>query len=317
MPFGACASAGTGCSFPTEAMMTLPWKPSFRLPLQRLLLLFLLLALASAARAEVRVTDDEGAQLVLRAPARRIVSIAPHLTELLFAAGAGDRVVAASEWSDYPDAARRLPRVGDAVLLDLERIVSLKPDLVVVWANGSSPQQLQRLRAAGLPVFSSAARGLPHIAATLRVLGRLAGTDAAAEARASAFERTLAGLRATYAQRRPLKVFYQIWHAPLMTVNASHPISEALELCGARNVFAGLPQLVPQVSAEAVVAARPDVIVTGRSETALSDGLELWRTLKPLQRTPLITVNPDRMHRATDRMADGVRELCEKLDVVR
>ena len=290
---------------------------SVRLALQRVSWLFLLLALPWAARAELRVTDDEGTVLVLRAPAQRIVSIAPHLTELLYAAGAGERVIAVSEWSDYPEAARRLPRVGDAVLLDLERIVSLKPDLVVVWANGSSPQQLQRLRAAGLPVFSSAARGLPHIAATLRVLGRLAGTQAVAEARATAFERTLAGLRATYAQRRPLKVFYQIWHAPLMTVNAGHPISEALALCGARNVFAGLPQLVPQVSAEAVVAARPDAIVTGRSEAAPSDGLELWRTLKPLQGTPLIAVNPDRMHRATDRMADGARELCEKLDAVR
>ena len=152
----------------------------------RVLWLLLLCCVALAARAEIRAVDDEGATLVLRAPAQRIVSIAPHLTELLFAAGAGPRVVAVSAYSDFPEAARRLPQVGDAVLLDLERIVALKPDLVLVWANGSSPQQLQRLRAAGLPVFSSAARGLPHIAATLRMLGRLAGTEAVAETRAQA-----------------------------------------------------------------------------------------------------------------------------------
>jgi iron complex transport system substrate-binding protein len=277
----------------------------------------LMLVLVGAARAELRVADDEGTPLVLRAPAQRIVSIAPHLTELLFAAGAGHKVVAVSAYSDYPEAAKRLPQIGDAVLLDLERIVALKPDLVVVWGNGSSPQQLQRLRAAGLPVYSGAGRDLAHIAATLRMLGRLAGTEAVAEARAAAFERTLAELRATYARRAPLTVFYQIWHQPLMTVNGAHPISEALAICGARNLFAALPQLVPQISAEAVVAARPQAIVTGALGPAQPDQLDGWRALKALAGTALLTVNPDRMHRATDRMADGVRELCVKLDALR
>lgn len=277
----------------------------------------LLAACAGVLRAEVRVVDDEGATLVLPAPARRIVSIAPHLTELLFAAGAGDRVVGVSAWSDFPPAAQALPQVGDAVLLDLERIVALKPDLVVVWANGSSPQQLQRLRAAGLPVFSSAARDLAHIAATLRVLGRLAGTERVADARAADFERALASLRATYAHRRPLKVFYQIWHAPLMTVNGQHPIDEALRICGARNVFAALAQLVPQVDAEAVVAAGPDAIVTGRLPSGQGDRLDRWRALTSMRGVKMISVNPDQLHRATDRMAEGVRELCEALQAVR
>ncbi|MCP5271027.1 MAG: cobalamin-binding protein [Burkholderiaceae bacterium] len=276
-----------------------------------------LLAFAAGAQAEIRLVDDEGATLVLPAPAQRIVSIAPHLTELLFAAGAGSRVVAVSDWSDYPEAARRLPRIGDAVRLDLERIVALKPDLVVVWANGSAPQQLARLRAAGLPVFSSAGRDLAHIAATLRAFGRLAGTDAAADARAAAFEGELAALRTTYAQRTPLRVVYQIWAEPLMTVNGAHPISEALALCGARNVFAELPQLVPQVSAEAVLSARPDAIVTGRLDAGKPDGLDRWRHLRSLQGTALLTVNPDTLHRATDRMAAGARELCLSLEAVR
>ena len=271
----------------------------------------------AAAAAEIRVVDDDGATLVLAAPAQRIVSIAPHLTELLFAAGAGAQVVAVSAYSDFPPAAKTLPQVGDAVLLDLERIVSLKPDLVVVWANGSSPQQLQRLRAVGLPVFSSAARDLAHIATTLRTLGRLAGTEAVAEARATGFERTLTELRATYAGRRPLKVFYQIWHAPLMTVNARHPISEALEICGARNVFADLAQLVPQVDAEAVVAARPDAIVTGRLPGGQGDRLDRWRAMNAMRDVATIAVDPDRLHRATDRMAEGVAELCAGLDRLR
>jgi iron complex transport system substrate-binding protein len=279
--------------------------------------LLLLLIFAAAARAEVRVTDDEGATLVLAAPAQRIVSIAPHLTELLFAAGAGARVVAVTRYSDFPAAAKRLPQVGDAVLLDLERIVAIKPDLVVVWANGSSPQQIRRLRAAGLPVFSSAGRDLAHIATTLRSFGRLAGTEAAAEARAAAFESEVAALRATYTGRAPVTVFYQIWHQPLMTINGRHPISEALSVCGGRNVFAELPLLVPQVSAEAVVAARPRAIVTGRLDPSLPDQLDRWRALKSMAGAALVTVNPDHLHRATDRMALGLRELCLKLDALR
>lgn len=280
-----------------------------------------LLALCAGAHAqvsaEIRVVDDEGATLVLPAPAQRIVSIAPHLTELLFAAGAGSRVVAVSDWSDYPAAAQGLPRIGDAVRLDLERIVALKPDLVVVWANGSAPQQLARLRAAGLPVYRSAVRDLTHIAATLRALGQLAGTGPAAEARAAAFEHELAALRSQYSARAPLRVVYQIWAEPLMTVSGAHPISEALALCGARNIFGHLPQLVPQVAAEAVLAARPDAIVTGRLEASKPDGLDRWRRLRSLQGTALLTVNPDTLHRATDRMAQGVRELCVSLDAVR
>lgn len=285
--------------------------------MMRALLIAVLLCVAIAARAEIRVVDDAGDTLVLPAPAQRIVAIAPHLVELLFAAGAGDRVIAVSEHSDHPEAARRLPRIGDAVLLDLERVVALKPDLVVVWGNGSSPQQVRRLRAAGLPVFASEGRGLAHIAATLRLFGRLAGTEAAAEARAAAFEQRLQALRATYAGRRPIRVFHQIWHAPLMTVNGRHPVSEALALCGAVNVFAGLAPLVPQVDAEAVIAARPEAIVTGRAAAASSDGLDRWRALPSMRGTALISVDPDLLHRATDRMAEGAQELCIKLDALR
>lgn len=271
-------------------------------------------------RAAVSLVDDEGRTLTLAAPAQRIVSLAPHLTELLFAAGAGPRLVGVSDWSDYPEAAKALPRIGDSALLDLERIVALKPDLVVVWRNGSSAQQLQRLAAAGLPVYASASRSLAHIAGTLRRFGRLAGSPAQAEARAAAFEQRLAALRTAYAGRRPLRVFYQIWHQPLMTVNGGHILSEALQVCGARNVFADLAAAVPTVDAEAVLLADPDAIVTGRTEPAGTDPLDAWRRLKTLRAArdgALITVDPDTLHRATDRMVEGIGQLCARLDALR
>ena len=279
----------------------------------------LLLLAAGAARAVVSVVDDEGRSLTLAGPARRIVSIAPHLTELLFAAGAGGRIVGTSEWSDFPPAARQIPRIGDSALLDLERIVALRPDLVVVWRNGSSAQQLQRLAAAGLPLYASESRSLAHIAHTLRQFGRLAGTEGVAGPAAAVFEQGIAALRARYAGRWPLRVFYQVWHQPLMTVNGSHILSEALQVCGARNVFAALRTPTPTVDPEAVLQADPDAIVTGSVDPAGGDHLDRWRALKTLRAAHggLIVVDPDTLHRSTGRMVEGIAALCAKLDALR
>lgn len=282
------------------------------------LLLGMLLSMAAAAAPAV--DDDLGMRVVLQQPARRIVSLAPHLTELLFAAGAGDRVVGVGAYSDHPPAAKALPRVGDSAMLDLERIVALQPDLLVVWQDGNAPQQLQRLAALGIPVYASRLGRLADIAATLRRFGALAGTGAAAGARADAFEQALQNLRERYSGRRELRVFYQIWHRPLLTVNERHLISESLRLCGARNVFGGLAPLTPTVDAEAVLAQDPDAIVTGSVDPQGPDNLELWRGfpgLRATRRQALLTVDPDTLHRSSDRIVDGLRELCEKLDAVR
>jgi len=266
------------------------------------------------------VRDDDGQTLVLPAPARRIVSLAPHLTELLFAIGAGERVVGAAAYSDHPPAARALPRIGDSALLDLERIVALKPDLIVVWRDGNSAQQLDRLATLKLPVYASQIRRLADIESTMRRLGALAGTAATADAAAERFAAAVTQLRATYAQRAPLRVFYQIWHRPLLTVNGQHLISEALQLCGASNVFADLKPLTPTVSEEAVLLADPDAIVTGSVDPNGPDNLDGWRRLNALRATRnghLLVVNPDTLHRQSDRVLEGARELCEKLDGVR
>jgi iron complex transport system substrate-binding protein len=275
-----------------------------------------LLISAGATRAEVQAIDDAGDTVTLSAPARRIVSVAPHLTELLFSAGAGERIVGAVAYSDHPPAARAIPRIGDSAQLDLERIAALKPDLIVVWRNGTSPQQIERLRALRLPVYASEAKRFDGIASTLRRLGALAGTAATADAEAAAFERAVAALRAQYAGRKPLRVFYQIWHRPLLTINGAHLIDEALGVCGASNVFAHLKALTPTVDEDAVLAADPDVIVTGSVEPAGVDNLDAWRRLRSL-RAALVVVDPDKLHRQSMRIVDGTRELCERLDAVR
>jgi iron complex transport system substrate-binding protein len=271
--------------------------------------------------AAIHVVDDSGRNVSLVAPARRIISLAPHLTEHLFALGAGDRIVGTVAYSDHPPAALALPRVGDHVQLDLERIVALRPDLIVAWESGNSAAQVQRLVDLGLNVYRSEAREFKDIAANLRRLGALTGEPAAGQREAAAFEAALAALQARYAPRREVRVFYQIWHQPLLTVSRHHLLSQALTMCGARNVFAGLEALTPQVDEEAVWAARPDVVVTGSVEPdGSADHLDRWRERQALRASTalqLVVVNPDTLHRATSRVVHGVAELCEKLDAVR
>jgi iron complex transport system substrate-binding protein len=272
------------------------------------------------ASADVRVRDVNGHEVVLAKPARRVISLAPHLTELMFAIGAGGRVTGTVEYADFPEAAKQVPRVGDSALLDLERIVAMKPDLLLVWRHGNSPQQLERLAALQLPTYASEARTLADIAHTLRDLGVLTGLPEQAEQRASAFEAEVAQLRAHFASRRRIEVFYQIWNQPLITVNGQHLISQVLELCGAHNVFAAERLLTPTVTEEAVLLANPDAIVAGWSDSFGQAPLAGWRRLRSLRATQLdhlLQVEPDLLHRQSDRVVLGARELCDKLDAVR
>lgn len=261
--------------------------------------------------AELHVQDDLGNRIVLSAPARRIVSLAPHVTELLYAAGAGDRILAAVEYSDWPPAARSLPRVGDATRIDHERLLALQPDLIIAWASGTPARELDAVRRLGLPLYLSEPRKLAAIGEQLRVFGRLAGTEPTADTAAAEYERRLGALRARYAQTSSRPVFYQLALQPLLTVNGEHLIDAALRLCGANNPFADLPTLTPQVSIEAVLAARPDVVILALypGETVAASE-RFWRRYGLPDRVRFIGVPGDYIHRATPRILEGVERIC-------
>jgi iron complex transport system substrate-binding protein len=277
-----------------------------------------LLAAGSAAAA-VRVIDDAGAAIELAQPARRIVSLAPHLTEQLFAIGAGERVVATTEFADYPEAARSVPRVARAHSVDLERVAAAQPDLIVVWGSGFPPATLQALRRLGVPVYVDEPASLDGIAASMLRLGQLAGADGA-DAAAARYRAAIAALRARYAARREVGVFYQVWPQPLMTLGGRHVLSEALRACGARNVFESLAPIAPQVSIEAVLAADPQMIVTAEPGAVDRGALALWQRF-PAQRAvasgQLVTIDADRINRHTPRLADELAVLCERVDAAR
>ncbi len=288
--------------------------------LMRCALAFTLTLGGVAAADEIRLTDDSGRAVTLKAPAQRVISLAPHLTELMFAAGAGSRVVGTVEYSHYPEAAKAIPRIGDSSLLDLERIVSLKPDLILVWQHGNAQRQLDKLLSLGIPVFYNQPNRLPDVARSIEQLGRLAGTEATASAVARAFVAREAELRKRYAGRAPVRVFYQIWEKPLMTINDEHLISDVIKLCGGQNVMGSLKPLVPVISTEAVLDADPEVIAGATAETNTSGKLDNWKEwprILAVKRDNLYVVHTDLISRHTPRILDGAQQICEQLDAAR
>jgi len=275
-------------------------------------------SLATAASAQVvTVQDDAQHKVVLPRPAHRIISLAPHATELLFAAGAGPYVIGVSDYSDYPPTAQKLPSMGSSSALDIERIAALKPDLVVAWSSGNSASQIASLRALGIPVFESEPRQLDAIGSSLLRLSQLAGTGTSGAAAAAAFKIRLAQLDATYRQRPTVRVFYQIWQKPLMTLNDSHMVSSVITLCGGENVFGKLPQLAPTVSTEAVLQANPEVIFAADGGAASNTGWRRFPKLAAVASNNLFALTPNWMSRPGPRILDGAAELCQKLDLAR
>ncbi|MGM0570456.1 cobalamin-binding protein [Marinobacter sp.] len=288
---------------------------------RKLTLALIILILPVISRAELLCSDDAlEREVCLAEPAGRIVSLSPGATELVYSAGAGDQLVGASAWSDYPPEARELPRVGDSNRVDLEAILALEPDLVIGWTDGNSRTQLDRLAELGIPVFWLAPRTFEDIAATVATLGELTGHDALAQQRAREFLGSMEAIGSEYRQAEPVRVFYQVWDQPLMTINGDELISKAIELCGGTNVFAELPRLVPRLSVETLLTKNPEVIVTAGRGEADQGWLQRWRdypSLTAVASDNLFLVSPDLLQRATFRMLDGTRELCDLLEQAR
>lgn len=275
---------------------------------------------AGPALAAISVQDDAGQTVSLPRPAQRVVTLAPHVTELVFAAGGGARIVGTVSYSDYPPAAKSIPQVGDNRQIDMERVLALKPDLIVVWLHGNAQRQTEQLRALGIPLFYSEPRQLDDIAGSIQRIGQLLGTDQAAQAAAAGLRRKLAKLKAQYQSRPPVRTFYQVWDKPLYTLNGQHIVSDALRLCGGENIFANMTVTAPNVSIEAVLQQDPEAILSGDQRNQTSGGVNLWKpytTMTAVRRGNLFSLDGDLLSRSGPRMIDGAATLCEKLELAR
>ncbi len=269
----------------------------------------------------IDVVDDAGREIFLEQPAKRIISLAPHITELIFSAGAGEKISATDDYSDYPEAAKSITRIGDANHLDIETILSLQPDLIVAWGNGQSHDHfIRKLIHLKQTVYISSPVNLDDIPRTVENLGKLAGTYPVAKQRSQEFRNTLQGIIDEYTKRSLVTVFYEIWHQPLFTINGQHVISKVIQICGGENIFADLSILSPEVSKESVIAADPDVIIAsgdGRRRPPWLDDWLQWPTLMSVRNNRLDYIEPDLIQRHTFRILQGARILCEQLQRAR
>jgi iron complex transport system substrate-binding protein len=270
--------------------------------------------------ASIAIQDDAGLRIILPAHPKRIVSLSPGATEMLFAAGAGERVIATVEYSDEPHAARLVPRIGDVVAIDMERLVALHPDIVVVWPEGGNPAQIEEIARLGIPLYRHGFRSLAELPPSLRRLGELAGTSPVAEVAARNIEARLEQLSRTYHADAPATVFLQVWDHPIYTVGSAQAMSNVLQICGTRNVFSDLHTASPAVDVEAVVARNPDVIVAAAPPGAGPEWLAGWKrftTLRAVRTGKLISFEDPSFVRLGPSLVDAAEGLCKALAAVR
>lgn len=275
---------------------------------------------AMAAAPALSVVDDSGLRIVLQNPAKRIVALSPHVVETLYVAGAGNKIVGAVDYSDYPNAAKSIPRVGGYSLIKLEAIVALQPDLVIAWETGNSPAAIEKLRALRIPVYLSQPNTLEDIGAEIQRFGVLAGTEPVANKAAGQYAQRLTTLKQRYQNRSPVRVFYQISEAPLMTIGGKQIITNALTICGGKNVFDQLIPMAPVITSEAVIAENPEAIMTSGMQKLNPTGLDFWKkwpALTATQRNNFFFIDSDLMNRNGPRLLAGTEDLCKALQTAR
>ena len=273
-----------------------------------------------SAHAQVSVPDAQGKMFHLEKPAQRIISLSPHLTEILFAAGAGEKTIAAVSYSNWPPQAKKLPVIGDGNNMNLELIAKFNPDLILAWQSGNRDSQLTQLHALGFPVYVSEPQKIEDIATLIRNVGILADTSLVADKEADVFINKINRLKQQYSQLPIVTTFYEAWNHPLITVNGQHMISDVIHLCGGKNIFDTMPQLSAAVNTESVLQANPEVIIASGMAEEKPEWLDDWRKwpqLVAVEKNNLFFLPPDIIQRQTPRIIQGAEKICEFLQQAR
>ena len=283
-------------------------------------LLFLgLLGLLPRAYA-LSVQDDSQHTIQLNKPAQRVVTLAPFLTELLYSINAAETIVATVEYSDFPQEAKSIRRIGNYENFSIEQIIALKPDVVLAWQSANHPQHLKKLEELGVLVYRSEPRELADVATTLQRLGTLTGKVDNAARVAVAFTTELKLLTERYAHKEKISAFYQVWDKPIYTVNGQHIISKVMQICGIENVFAELDVLAPVVTLEAVLKKKPEMIIASGMAEAQPQWLATWRDwpeLPAVKSNNLFFIHPDLIQRHTLRLLEATQQMCEQGEAAR
>lgn len=291
-----------------------------RLLLLSAITLWVLAHSVSARATPFDATDDRGRQVRLDAPAKRVITLSPHATELVFAAGGGDRLVATVSASDFPATARHLPRIGDGLSPNPERILLARPDLLIGW----QPSQFASLTSLNVPTFLSNPKTLAGIPDSIETLGILLGTSEVARPRATALHNTLKRLAHRPRETPPVRVFLQVGEEPEYTLNRTHLLSEVIELCGGINVFGAAAATAPKISAESVLSVKPELVLLGRvgapaQPTPDPQALRFWKRLNlPAAMVEQVFVmDSDVLYRPGPRLIEAAEAICSQIQQAR
>lgn len=276
-----------------------------------------LLFINHALYARISVIDDAGDTVTLKSSAKRIVSLSPGVTELIFAAGGGGYLKGVVNYSDYPEAAKKIPQIGSYNSIDIEQIIALSPDLVVAWKSGNPPLQISQLKKLGVNVYQSEPREFEDIPSTISRLGLLMDTAPIADKSSASFRKRLTALQQRYPKTANKKtVFIQIWNQPLMTISGKHLISKVVSQCNGKNIFQDESQLTLSLNVETIINMNPDIILVTRQGKLGEAWLSQWRRwgfLTSVSQHQLYRVNPDIVVRHTPRILDGIAQVCSFL----
>jgi len=287
----------------------------------RNIIFILMLCAVVNVNADITVTDDSENELTFAEPVKRIISLAPHITELLYAAGADKQIVGTVNYSDYPPAAKQLPVIGSYTKVDYERVLAAQPDVVMYWKSGNPGNMIDGIKQLNLKIFNSEPDDYEDVASSLKTLGVLLGTEAIANKRAQQYLERLDALRKKYSNKNSnkVRVFYQVWNQPLMTINKAHLINDVIELCGGENVFAELDNIAPTIDMESVIKKNPDVIIAGMTEGREQwlQEWQKWPTISAVKNTHVYAIDAGLLVRQTPRILEGTQKMCEILQGIR
>ena len=280
----------------------------------------LTICLPSVTLSAIEILDADGNLVRLDKPAERVISLAPSLTEILFAIGAAQRVVGVIEYSDFPPEAKTLPVIGRFDLLDIEKVVELEPDLIVAWKSGNPERSIEQLKSLGLTVYLAELSDLPSISKQMKNISKLTGTEREASSAITNFNQTYESLIAEYSGRTLVKTFYQVWDMPIITAGGKDFINDIIKLCSGENIFKEINQISPKVSLEAVIVANPEVIIGSGSDQTRPDWLDNWKhwpKMEAVSKQNLFSINPDLIQRQTPRTLIGTKQMCEHINKAR
>lgn len=268
----------------------------------------------------IRITDHTGRIVTLIKPATRVISLSPHLTEILFSIQAGDLIVGTVSYSNFPEQAKSIPQIGSYNAINFESALALKPDLVISWSSGNGPDMIEKFKALNIPIFVSDIHNIEDIPKLQEEIGIMTNKIVQANSAKQAFLLEYKRLKNNYKNKAPVTVFYQVWNEPLQTINGQHLISKVIDLCGGINVFSDAQAIAPILNIETMLAKNPEVIIASGMDEARPEWLDEWRewpTLDAVKHNRLYFIPPDIIQRHSPRILLGAKMMCKHLDNAR